>query len=143
ARLLAELWHGTAWSVVASPNVGTGSNYLYGVAVVSANDVWAVGYYINGSFNATDETLVEHWDGTSWSVVPSPNLDTNYYYLYGVAAVSANDVWAVGKYRNDTYIDQTLVEHYMSPCATPISTYTPTNTPSPTDSPTITPIPTN
>src|SRR5437764_621866 len=55
------------WSVVSSPNVGTSSNVLNGVAVVSANDVWAVGYYSGG-------TLIEHWDGTSWSVVPSPNV---------------------------------------------------------------------
>src|SRR5438128_549063 len=35
------------WSVVSSPNVGTRSNYLNGVKAVSANDVWAVGYYYN------------------------------------------------------------------------------------------------
>src|SRR5438552_19193179 len=40
---------GTCWSVVPSPNVGTSLNYLWGVAAVSANDVWAVGAYIGGS----------------------------------------------------------------------------------------------
>src|SRR5437667_1399267 len=34
-----------AWSVVSSPNVGSGPNYLYAVAAISPNDVWAVGYY--------------------------------------------------------------------------------------------------
>src|SRR5437867_4096935 len=37
------------WSVIGSPNVGTSSNVLNGVAVVSANDVWAVGYYSNAT----------------------------------------------------------------------------------------------
>src|SRR5437763_16334976 len=37
------------WEVVSSPNVGTLDNHLRGVAVVSANDVWAVGDYTNGA----------------------------------------------------------------------------------------------
>src|SRR5215472_14250295 len=52
------------WSVVSSPNVGTTSNSLYGVAVVSPNDVWAVG-------TSTNATLIENWNGTQWNVVPS------------------------------------------------------------------------
>src|SRR5437868_7057687 len=35
-------------AVVPSPNAGVGNNYLEGIGVVSANDVWAVGYYQNG-----------------------------------------------------------------------------------------------
>src|SRR5207253_1359432 len=51
-------------------------------------------------------TLVEHWNGSQWSVVPSPNGAGN-NALNGVAAVSANDVWAVGSISN-----QTLIEHW-------------------------------
>src|SRR6266568_5558427 len=40
---LTEQWNGTAWSVVASPNVGSGFNVLLAVAAVSTTDVWAVG----------------------------------------------------------------------------------------------------
>ena len=50
----------------------------------------------NGSI---DQTLTEHWNGTAWSVVASPNLGTSDNVLYGVAAVAANDVWAVGYYQ--------------------------------------------
>jgi len=53
------------WNVVPSPNVGTGRNQLNGVAVISANDVWAVGS------GTGEKTLIEHWDGASWNVVPS------------------------------------------------------------------------
>src|SRR5206468_9107024 len=84
------------WEVVSSPNVGTSDNQLRGVAAVSANDVWAVGDYSNGTGH--QQTLVEHWNGTAWSVVPSPNVGTGHNVLNGVAAVSANDVWAVGTY---------------------------------------------
>ncbi len=41
---------------------------------MSVNDVWAVGEYIDfGSFH----TLTEHWNGTVWSVVPSPSPTGN------------------------------------------------------------------
>src|SRR5689334_20493178 len=56
------------WSVVPSPSPGTSEDLLNGVAAVSSTDVWAVGDYYNG--NSALLTLVEHWDGASWSVVP-------------------------------------------------------------------------
>src|ERR1043165_7899800 len=52
------------WSVVSSPNPDI-VNVLNDVEVVTANDVWAVGFSQN-------QTLIEHWDGTSWSGVSSP-----------------------------------------------------------------------
>jgi hypothetical protein len=55
---------------VPNPNFGT-FNRFFGVAAVSSNDVWAVGVTSNGGLSAT---LVEHWNGTSWTVIPSPNL---------------------------------------------------------------------
>src|SRR5438552_14354058 len=81
------------WSIVSSPNQGSSS--LYGVSAVSSNDVWAVGYYSNGSSLLP---LTEHWNGSSWSIVPSPAINGG--LLHGVAAVSSNDVWAVGEYYN-------------------------------------------
>jgi hypothetical protein len=59
---------GLAWSRVPSPNVGPSASVLVAVAAVASNDVWAAGHYgFSGAL-----TLVEHWDGTAWSVVPSP-----------------------------------------------------------------------
>jgi hypothetical protein len=41
--------------------------------------------------------VIEHWDGTSWSVVPSPNPFPNVNNsLVAVAAASANDIDAFG-----------------------------------------------
>src|SRR5438128_5538070 len=64
------------WSIVASANTSaTQTNYLNGVTCVSASDCWAVGYYNNGSGGSgVGQTLIEHWNGTSWSIVPSPNV---------------------------------------------------------------------
>ncbi len=95
ANTLIEHWDGSQWSIVPSPNVGTRNNELWDVTAVSANDVWAVGYYQLPSGNQL--TLILHWDGDQWSVIPSPNTPDHFQnYLKGIAASSANDVWAVG-----------------------------------------------
>jgi hypothetical protein len=63
--------------------------------VVSPTEVWAVGYQdVTGG--ADFQPLVEHWDGSAWSVVDTPLLPGDDDQLYGVYAVSSNDVWAVG-----------------------------------------------
>jgi hypothetical protein len=107
-QTLIEHWNGTNWSVVTSPNVGTSDNILRGVAVVSANDIWAVGDSGNES-----QTLIEHWNGTNWSVVTSPNVGPFKNQLTAVAVVSASDVWAVGfSDTSSSAVLQTLTEHW-------------------------------
>jgi hypothetical protein len=103
----------TTWSIVASPNNGTDVNSLSGVACASAKLCWAVGYYTDDT-SGLDQTLIEEWAGTSWSVVTSPNgssddTDAN-SYLSGVACASATLCWAVGHYSGD--YDQTLIEEW-------------------------------
>src|SRR4051794_21758960 len=51
------------WSVVSSPNTNNSANSLQGVTVISANDIWAVGFYSNAE-RVPARTLTEHWDGT-------------------------------------------------------------------------------
>jgi hypothetical protein len=96
---LTEHWDGTAWSVVPSPDAQQyTSNTLYAVAVVGSNDIWGVGDYYNP--NDAEKTLIEHWDGSAWTIIPSPNMGSSDNFLTSVAALSANDVWAVGYYDN-------------------------------------------
>jgi hypothetical protein len=116
SKTLTEHWNGTSWSIVASPNVGTSINALSSIAVVSANDIWAVGEYGN-SFSGPTKTLIEHWNGSSWSIVSSPNVGTGDNVLYGVSAISTSDVWAVGSrclvsscFNGGT--EQTLIEQW-------------------------------
>ena len=111
SRTLIEHWNGTQWSLVTSPNPGPVSNSLAAVAVVSANDVWAVGSGSNTINTAL--TLIEHWNGSSWSAVPSPNpAGWDYNALGGIAAISANDIWAVGYSSKSDNSEQTLIEHW-------------------------------
>jgi hypothetical protein len=83
------------WQVVASPNGPRPVNELHGVFALSENDAWAVGVSYNTE-RTIGSTLIEHWNGAQWSVVPSPNPSSTINLLEAVAAVAANDVWAVG-----------------------------------------------
>jgi hypothetical protein len=102
------------WSKVASPNVGTSTNFLHGVAAISMNDVWAVGSSIDDKHGSL--TLVEHWNGTQWNVVASPNVDgSTDDELLGVAAIAGNDIWVVGDSSIDnpgSHTQQALIEHW-------------------------------
>jgi hypothetical protein len=104
-RTLVEHWNGTTWRIVPSPNVTGNSSVLQAISVVSANDIWAVGFSSDASFN--DNPLITHWNGTTWSIVPSPSVNDD--VLFAVDAVAANDVWAVGKSQNEA---RTLTLHW-------------------------------
>ncbi len=104
-RTMIEHWDGTSWSVVASPNKTSNPNSLAAVAAVAPNDVWAVGTLSTKAF--THRTLTLHWDGTSWRRVKSPNVGPNENDLLAVAALAADDVWAVGFAGT-----RTLTEHW-------------------------------
>jgi hypothetical protein len=110
-QTLIEHWDGVAWTAVPSPNMAGGVNSLYSVDAVTANDVWAVGEFYNTT-NFSYHALIEHWDGTAWSIVPTLDLNMNNRYLYKVTARSATDVWAIGSTWDASNIDQTLVEHW-------------------------------
>ena len=110
-QTLIERWDGTSWTIVTSPNIlAQPNNHLYDVACVSASDCWAVGYY--NSMGGFAQTLIEHWDGTAWTIVTSRNTSaTQNNFLLGVACVSASDCWAVGFYINGSVL-QTLAERW-------------------------------
>jgi hypothetical protein len=96
-------WNGSTWAVVPMPLV-SGSDtllaYEFGSIVVnSPTDVWAVGGsgdHVIGIGGSPSSTLIEHWNGTAWSIVPSPSPGSN-AGLTGVTTSNAsNDIWAVG-----------------------------------------------
>src|SRR5207302_643268 len=76
----------------------------------SAADCWAIGFYFNGTAPNNSQTLTEHWDGMSWSIVPSPNGGTQHNELDGVTCTSASNCWAVGSYGSGQ--NGTLIEHW-------------------------------
>jgi hypothetical protein len=106
---LLERWNGSSWSIVTSPNAAE-FNALSSVTCNSASDCWTVGGSSStnlvgpGPSNLGQATLIEHWNGSSWSIVDSPNGSDpahNVNYIAGVTCTSNSDCWAVGNYLTD------------------------------------------
>ena len=110
-KTLIEHWDGQTWTRVDSPNAQpAGDNLLRGVACASDSDCWATG--TAGDLQADEiATLIEHWDGVRWSIVPSPNVPEPANELGAVTCVSPSLCWAVGQHENIT-TDQTLIERW-------------------------------
>jgi photosystem II stability/assembly factor-like uncharacterized protein len=87
---LVERLHHGSWHRVSIPKLAGGA--FNAVAAVGPDDAWAVG---SVGRELEGHTLIEHWDGSSWSRVPSPTPG-GFDALEGVSAASAGDVWAVG-----------------------------------------------
>jgi FG-GAP-like repeat/Fibronectin type III domain len=105
AQPLAEMWNGTSWAVQPAVSVGTVGTALLGVNGDNPDDVWAVGYSSTSTYQ--DDPVIEHWDGTAWTVIPGdPNVGNA--VLTSVSASGPDDAWAVG-YTDDF---QPVTEHW-------------------------------
>ena len=82
-----------------SPNQGQSAgdlNVLNGISAVSATDLYAAGYFENASTGGQHRTMVAHFDGASWKIVPSP-APALAQQLHGIFALpGTTDVWSVG-----------------------------------------------
>lgn len=121
-QALTEQWNGTRWALSTTPFQGpaSGEDVLNGVDCTAPSSCVAVGYFDNSSGHS--ETLVEHWDGTRWSVVPSPNrgpasafassANPTHDLLEAVACTSPSSCTAVGISVNSSGDEQSLAERW-------------------------------
>ncbi len=114
---LIETWNGETWAIASSPDPDGIFNPLNSVSCADATDCVAVGTsYVSGS---EDQALAYEWNGTDWTITPSPN-DTVSNSLEGVSCDSATDCVAVG---NTDYQPQTEIDDWngvsWSPSASP------------------------
>lgn len=133
SRTLAMHFDGSSWRTSNTPSVGSGANQLNGVLALAPNDVWAVGFStpVPPPTQAATLTLIEHFDGTSWTVVPSPNVGPKSIYqsnrLFGLTANSPTDIWAFGSFfaADGSGHQMTLLLHWdgtkwaIAPCPNP------------------------
>ncbi len=86
--------------MIPSANPKSTNNFLKGVAPITSNDVWAVGYFTDVD---VFKTLAMHWDGSGWTITPTSNPVTGANQLKKVVAIAPNDVWSVGGH-GDSYV---------------------------------------
>ena len=91
---LTEHWNGSSWVVVPATDPDSPAvSLLWGVTCVTSSDCWAVGGQSDGGSPSLPVPLTEHWDGSSWTVVPAPSAPG---YLFSVTCVTGSDCWAAG-----------------------------------------------
>jgi hypothetical protein len=116
-------WDGARWTRVEGLSECPGDQDLSGVLAFSPSDAWAVGSCSLGqlgSLTETTRTLVQHWDGSAWNVVPSPNHTPGPYIdsssLRVVAGAGSQDLWAAGHYWDSDgrrgYWTQPMLQHW-------------------------------
>jgi len=126
-QTLIESWAGTTWSVVPSPSPSPTGNFLSGVSCSDQAHCMAVGSSQVGTNG--QQTLIESWDGTSWSVVPSPDVATSTYEeLFGVSCTGPTDCTAVGFFDSDSGVE-TLVESWNGSAWSIVPSPNPTSIP--------------
>jgi hypothetical protein len=104
-------WNGTSWNLM--PNAIPANNdyavELEAVTRAPDGNLWAAGWR-NDPDTLSYSTLIERWNGSTWSVIPS--ADRGRSLLYGIAkAPHSARVWSVG-YSSDFSPHRTLVETY-------------------------------
>ena len=110
-RPLVLHWDGKEWKPVRTPTLLlTGNAVLNGVTALASNNVYAVGY--KPAANGAVLTLIEHWDGVSWSAISSPNRNPFGNTLSAISANAPNDIWAVGTSTAPSVEVRTLAEHF-------------------------------
>jgi hypothetical protein len=95
-RQLLERYDGSSWHLVSVPTRAAG--WLEGVNCVTTTSCWAVGT----SGGAAHHGIIDHWNGSVWTAVPSPQepgSSTSGHgetLLNGVACRGAKNCYAVG-----------------------------------------------
>jgi hypothetical protein len=110
--IVAEQWNVSAWTLHSLPTpTSATSTSLNGISCPSPSDCVAVGSFTNPQGKAM--TLSEQWNGTNWSILPTPNpSDSIASYLSSVSCPTAQTCTAVGYYENTSNSDLTLAESF-------------------------------
>ena len=108
---MATAWNGVAWHVTSAVNpAGSGGGALDAVSCTAAAACVAVGSY-TPEISLAGITLAEGWNGTGWTLQPSPSpVGANSSQLNAVACPSARVCIAVGYYARNAATVDTLAE---------------------------------
>lgn len=147
---LVERWNGHTWGEDSTSQQD--SIDLSGVAALPTGRAWAVGQA--GSGDGPTNGVILEWNGSAWTSVPVPGLESQVGGLSGVAARSRSNAWAVGWESpvtvassnaagpGDTGTPEILILHWNGSAWTPQTTLGPATTPAASATTTTTPAPT-
>ncbi|MDX3232618.1 hypothetical protein [Streptomyces sp. ME19-01-6] len=115
--VVTQRWNGRDWkSAVAPVPRGTMSAGFLSVDTRAPGDAWGVGWaqvpVTEGDSRSVG--LLRHWDGTRWKAQKLPDVgagESGGWNFESVAAVAADDVWAVGS-TYDADSAEPLLLHY-------------------------------
>jgi hypothetical protein len=120
-RPLVLRWRGGSWDYVDTVTLRPQTVYPYAprggmleeAAALAPDDIWAVGLAAGfGDGGATTAPLAVHWDGSGWTDVDVPRISNRHHDLNDVVAISPDDVWAVGDYRNVADVFRGVTYHW-------------------------------
>jgi hypothetical protein len=106
-------WDGKDWAEIDHRDP-PGASFAT-IEAMSSDDVWIVGTKYGAEYapnTVGTDTLIEHWDGTRWSVMRSPNTTRRGNWLNGVVPLSRSDVWATGYSEDAEGNTTTLTLHW-------------------------------
>ncbi len=93
--LLAH-WNGRSWTEVPAPATGFAYTNLSELMIVQPDDVWLAGWGETTDESGADrDSLMMHWNGSTWALSPTPAGNGELYDM----TEAAGGPWAVG----DTY----------------------------------------
>lgn len=83
------------WELVPSPTSGAGGDSLTAIDGAAANDIWAA-----GTTSGNNPILLQHWNGTAWSLATAPDIGigTNALTISALVMPAANEAWIAGYY---------------------------------------------
>jgi hypothetical protein len=89
-------WNGYAWTAVPAPATGFAYTNLSELMIAQPNDVWLAGWGETADEGGADrDSLMMHWNGSTWAISPTPAGDGELYDM----TETAGGPWVVG----DTY----------------------------------------
>jgi hypothetical protein len=115
---VADHWDGSRWTMIQlamSPDPANEGVDINQVVALSPHDAWAVGGFSDAHYvlgKVPTGVLVEHWDGTQWSVVPNPDSGVPGALLSALTVVSPGDIWAAGRSDDSAGNQVPLVMHW-------------------------------
>ncbi len=104
-QIRADHFDGTSWTTMNTPlpptsgSAGYSGSRITDIRGFASNDVWFVGEWVgpHPGVVGLQPALAMHWDGASFTLVPTPEvLPNGGNGLEAIDGVASNDIWAVG-----------------------------------------------